>query len=95
MHKHEEIERLVLCLSQGNSELATEVMTELKELLIEESEGCWKVNTQSALRLAFELDRASGEAPLPSQMETHHTLLQLGANPTLVNQIFARRGVNA
>lgn len=84
-----QIEKLVRHLAQGNNSLAKEVLSEIKELLVDENEGEWRVNSKNALRLAFELDRASEEQPLPSKMETHQALLKSGANPVLVNQIFA------
>ena len=95
MNHSNNIELLVRFLAQGNQTLACEVMPELKELLIDDLETGWQVNTHNTLRLAFELDKASEEPPLPSQMETHQLLLESGANPALVNQIFACKGVKA
>ena len=90
-----QIEKIVLSLAQGNQSLAREVLAEIKELLVDDLKTGWQVNTHNTLRLAFELDKASEEPPLPSQMETHQLLLESGANPALVNQIFACKGVKA
>lgn len=79
---------LLMALTQGDMMLFREVALEMKDLLIDESEGCWQVKTDEALRLGFELDRRVPKEALPSPKETHRLLLNQGSNQQLLNNLF-------
>lgn len=87
--------KILQTLSKGDTELMSEVATEIKELLIQEECGTWQVKINSALRLALELDRVKkvNFENLPTQHETHKALLKSKTNPELVNRIFSVPGV--
>lgn len=88
-----DVANILKLLSNGNKQHFNEVALEIKELLVDENDGVWKVKTDNALRLAFELERSYVPEQLPSQMETHTLLLKTSTDKDLINKIFARKGV--
>lgn len=93
MISNQEIKKLVDYLAKGNQQLADEVISEIKELLITEDREGWKVNTQNTLRFAFELDRMQPVEQLPSRVATRNFLMNGSSNKQLINQLFASTGI--
>ena len=88
----QEIITVLKALAGEDKDLFQEVLHELRDILVlEEREGEYRINTQKALRFALMLEIAAEEEKerLPSKAETHRDLLKGGADPKLVNRLFA------